>query len=327
MLVRSSLTPHSLYNQNFFMNNKPSFQPLITTVIKRWSNFDDPYAILGISPNANNKQIKEQFHRLTQLHHPDQHPNDKQYSKITWAYTLLTNPEEKLKYDFERSTKSIQLHYKTPYNHIIDVGIASNLPPHINAIQNQLNMSIIQPTFSGPTGMLLAFQPTVENIIHGDFGIFDVLSLMGWAGIGWISKPSIIPFGDQTFMVSGVFNEDVKINNEGDALCGQECVIKINSNGEINGLTKGTLDVSNGFFINSADIRLSAENGGTPTIINAKHLKFVGIDLYWFMLDGFTVGFVIKLHIFGWKWFKSFFNTIDSTQIILFITSIVSEMF
>ncbi|MBI2859958.1 MAG: DnaJ domain-containing protein [Chloroflexi bacterium] len=63
----------------------------------------DYYAILGVSRNASDQQIKEAYRKLARKHHPDVNSGDKsaeeKFKKINEAYEVLSNKESRQKYD------------------------------------------------------------------------------------------------------------------------------------------------------------------------------------------------------------------------------------
>jgi curved DNA-binding protein len=63
----------------------------------------DYYAILGVSRNATEKEIRQAYRRLARQYHPDLNPGDKQaearFKEIGEAYEVLSDPEKRAKYD------------------------------------------------------------------------------------------------------------------------------------------------------------------------------------------------------------------------------------
>jgi molecular chaperone DnaJ len=59
---------------------------------------DDPYKILGVSPDASDEEVKRAYRRLAKQYHPDLHPGDenaaKMMQKINAAYEQIKNPEK-----------------------------------------------------------------------------------------------------------------------------------------------------------------------------------------------------------------------------------------
>ena len=59
---------------------------------------DDPYKVLGVSPNASDEEIKQAYRRLAKKYHPDLNPGDeeaaKQMQRVNAAYEAIKNPNK-----------------------------------------------------------------------------------------------------------------------------------------------------------------------------------------------------------------------------------------
>ena len=57
----------------------------------------DPYAVLGVSRNATEEEIKNAYRRLAKQYHPDLHPDDPscaaKMNELNEAYDAIKNPE------------------------------------------------------------------------------------------------------------------------------------------------------------------------------------------------------------------------------------------
>ena len=59
---------------------------------------EDPYKILGVSPDASDEEIKRAYRRLAKQYHPDLNPGDevaaKKMQQVNAAYEQIKNPEK-----------------------------------------------------------------------------------------------------------------------------------------------------------------------------------------------------------------------------------------
>ena len=58
---------------------------------------DDPYKVLGVSPDASDEEIKRAYRKLAKKYHPDLNPGDEEAAKkmqqVNAAYEKIKNPE------------------------------------------------------------------------------------------------------------------------------------------------------------------------------------------------------------------------------------------
>ena len=71
-------------------------------------NNKDLYEILGISRNASENDIKKAYKKLAMIYHPDRQANksdkekkeaEEKFKEVSWAYSILSDPEKKQRYD------------------------------------------------------------------------------------------------------------------------------------------------------------------------------------------------------------------------------------
>jgi DnaJ-class molecular chaperone len=61
---------------------------------------EDPYKILGVTKDADQKEIKSSFRALARKHHPDKPGGDEsKFKEIQAAYEILSDPDKRSQYD------------------------------------------------------------------------------------------------------------------------------------------------------------------------------------------------------------------------------------
>ena len=59
----------------------------------------DHYQTLGVSPQADEKEIKKVHRKLAGKHHPDKGGDENEFKKIQQAYETLSDPAKRQQYD------------------------------------------------------------------------------------------------------------------------------------------------------------------------------------------------------------------------------------
>ena len=67
------------------------------------ANYKDYYQTLGVAKDASKEDIRRAFRKLAAKHHPDRNPDDssaeERFKEINEAYTVLSDPEKRRRYD------------------------------------------------------------------------------------------------------------------------------------------------------------------------------------------------------------------------------------
>ena len=59
----------------------------------------DHYQTLGVSPQADTKEIKKAFRKLASKHHPDKGGDADKFKELQQAYEVLSDPQKRQQYD------------------------------------------------------------------------------------------------------------------------------------------------------------------------------------------------------------------------------------
>ena len=61
---------------------------------------DDPYSVLGLTPDATDEEVKRAYRALAKKYHPDMNPGDphaaEMMNKINAAYDQIKNPQPRV---------------------------------------------------------------------------------------------------------------------------------------------------------------------------------------------------------------------------------------
>lgn len=60
--------------------------------------YGDPYKILGLTPDATEKEIRKAYRHLAMQYHPDRNPGDpeaeEKFKQVQWAYDTVTGTKK-----------------------------------------------------------------------------------------------------------------------------------------------------------------------------------------------------------------------------------------
>ena len=59
----------------------------------------DYYQILGLNFKASEREIRRNYHKLAQKYHPDHNGDEEKFKEVNEAYTVLSDPDKRIKYD------------------------------------------------------------------------------------------------------------------------------------------------------------------------------------------------------------------------------------
>lgn len=85
----------------------------------------DPYEVLGVARAASADDIKSAYRRLARRFHPDLNPNDpsaeEQFKEVGAAYSVLSDPQRRARFDQYGTTEEIQSDQFTGAGNISDI--------------------------------------------------------------------------------------------------------------------------------------------------------------------------------------------------------------
>ena len=80
----------------------------------------DYYVLLGVARDASEAEIRDRFRAIAREAHPDRAPAAKKaeaemkFQELTEAVNVLTSPDRRRAYDFDRSAKSAAIKDRPP---------------------------------------------------------------------------------------------------------------------------------------------------------------------------------------------------------------------
>lgn len=130
------------------------------------------YDILGLDEKCSQEEIKKAYRKLSFMHHPDKNGNSaestEKFQKISEAFSVLSNPDERVKYDMTRNN---------PFANINGMGGGIRINP----------MDIFNMFMGGGMGGM--GEPQMMNPLSG---FMNLGGLAGMGGIGGSGGPRII---------------------------------------------------------------------------------------------------------------------------------------
>ena len=107
------------------------------------------YEILGIEKNVTNQEIRKAYKKLVVKCHPDKNIDNKEkaeavFKKVTEAYSVLSNPEKRKRYDLYGTTEnSDQINYMEVFTNFMNNFVENN-QDIIDDIKSCNNMKEVQ---------------------------------------------------------------------------------------------------------------------------------------------------------------------------------------
>jgi molecular chaperone DnaJ len=130
------------------------------------------YALLGVSENSTDEEIKKAYRKLALKLHPDKNPGDKRaedkFKEITQAYEILGDLKKRKQYDNElRAAAAFQQHRRKPHD------AAAESPPFFEDFKEES----FQETFSDLFGDLFGGKQSKRGTRGADLKYNLMLSL------------------------------------------------------------------------------------------------------------------------------------------------------
>jgi len=101
----------------------------------------DHYKVLGVSPSASSKEIKEAYRKLAFIYHPDRNQMDPEASEkmmqINEAYNTLSNVDKRKRYDIPLGYRSVAPKFKPGDKVIVNSHSSSPYKDRIGVVDKE----------------------------------------------------------------------------------------------------------------------------------------------------------------------------------------------
>lgn len=136
----------------------------------------DYYKILNVKDTASQDEIKKAYRKLALIHHPDKNPgnseSEEKFKEISEAYSILSDPTSKKKYDDQRSYQNNPFGQSYTsgnfsYNDYFNDIFANKYGDFINSRNNFRSSGKEDSTFDKGYDIKGKIDMTIENIFNG----------------------------------------------------------------------------------------------------------------------------------------------------------------
>lgn len=79
---------------------------------------EDLYDVLGVDKDANDKEIRDAYHKKAKEHHPDKGGDSMIFASVSFAYKVLSDPASRKEYDEFGSTSEASEKEKAALEHV-----------------------------------------------------------------------------------------------------------------------------------------------------------------------------------------------------------------
>lgn len=141
------------------------------------------YNVLGVEKDVSNTELKKAYRKLASEHHPDHNGDEEKFKKVNEAYSVLSDPEKRQKYDNPMPDFN-----GFPFGFGFGFGMPprnrrSNIPRRGQDLQLSVDVPLSKFLFGGELEITLNYDDICQGCSGKGYRTFKICSKCGGSGV------------------------------------------------------------------------------------------------------------------------------------------------
>ena len=144
---------------------------------------NDYYKVLGVEKNVSDTELKKAYRKLASEHHPDHNGNEEKFKEVNEAYSVLSDPQKKQKYDNQTSgTNGFPFPFGFNFGGMSQRR-RSNTPRRGQDLQIMMEVPLTKFLFGGEIEIPLSYNDVCQTCFGKGYRTFKTCSKCNGSGV------------------------------------------------------------------------------------------------------------------------------------------------